>query len=114
MSICRPEPHEFVRQETINVDRATHKEHHNSSVRSRRSFFLNVGLAVVLKQALTTPFFLELRLQYFLNSRLGLHPHNNIGGFLASFMLALTLAVMSFVCLRLLLLDRDASPVKQQ
>jgi hypothetical protein len=63
---------------------------------------LNVAFALILKQSLTSSFFLEMGLQYRINAYLHLHPHNTTGGYLATLGLALGLALCIFLGLQLL------------
>jgi len=66
-------------------------------------FSLNIAFAFILKQSLTSPFFLELRLQYRINGYLNLPAHNNTGGYLATAALAVGLALCIFLGLQFLL-----------
>ncbi len=70
-------------------------------LRNVYEFFLslNLAFAIVLTKNLTSPFFLRLRLQNFINGHLHLHPHHNVGGWGAFFILALGLALGIFVLL---------------
>jgi hypothetical protein len=54
---------------------------------------LNIALAVIWEKSTLSPFSLEMHLQYRINGYLHLHPHSNIGGFMAMFGLALGLAL---------------------
>lgn len=61
---------------------------------------LNIGLATIWLKSVLSPFFLQVGLKYRMNAYLHLHPHNDIGGFIAFFLLATGLALCIFLLLR--------------
>jgi hypothetical protein len=64
-------------------------------------FSLNLGLAVRLATVERFSFFSEIKLQFWINRHLHLHPHSNVGGHTAFFIWALLLVLCIFLLLRL-------------
>jgi hypothetical protein len=59
-------------------------------------FCQNIGLVWILSRSYGPESVLLLRLQYYINDLLGLHPHIKVGGYVASFGLTLGLAICAF------------------
>jgi hypothetical protein len=65
------------------------------------SVALNLALAFVLAKSMTSPFYSELRLKYWINSLLQTHPHDARGDTIALFTTAFGLAVCIFLLLEI-------------
>lgn len=63
---------------------------------------LNAGLAVVVARSLYPSTSLEIRIQHALNRFFGLHRYSKVGGYASTFGMAIVIALVSFVLLRLL------------